>query len=65
MCERRGWEISRFLQLPAEEQNAYLALEYQRRAEINNTISRILTMDEKPMAEVVTARVLLEVLQHL
>ena len=64
-CERRGWSISQFLALPTSEQDTLLAYEYQRWAGIQDAIKRIFDQDEKHLAEVITARAILEMLQHI
>lgn len=60
VCERRGWDYATFFALPRQEQTDLLAREYQRQDAIRRALDASRTKDGKFSAEVLTARMLIE-----
>lgn len=60
VCERRGWDYATFRSLPRQEQTDLLAREYQRQEAIRRALEASKTDDGKLSAEVIAARMLIE-----
>ncbi len=60
VCERRGWDYATFRALPRQEQTDLLAREYQRQDAIRRALEASRTDDGKLSADVITARMLVE-----
>jgi hypothetical protein len=60
VCERRGWDYATFRALPRQEQTDLLAREYQRQEAIGRALEASRTDDGKLSADVITARMLVE-----
>lgn len=64
VCDRQNWSLEQFRSLPREERLDWLAYEYQRQKRTEEIIEQILKTD-KPVAEVITAQILIALLRML